>query len=62
MSRLGHDLVQSRFGDDYMEPIKLRNHLGNAIKADFESGRIVVLDGWVVSRTEARIAALAALG
>lgn len=32
--------------------------LGDAVAADFAAGRIVVVDGWVLARTEARAAAL----
>ncbi len=35
--------------------------LDAAVKADFGEGRIVLLDGWMLSRTEARLAALVAL-
>jgi hypothetical protein len=35
-------------------------HVGRAVHADFAAGRIVVLDGWHLARTEARLIALAA--
>ena len=39
----------------------LRARLLSCIRSDFESGRVVDLDGWVVSSTEADICALVAL-
>lgn len=35
--------------------------LDAAVRDDFGEGRIVLLDGWMLSRTEARLAALVAL-
>jgi hypothetical protein len=40
---------------------ELRARLLSRIQSDFESGRVVDLDGWVVSSTEADLYALAAL-
>ncbi|MCC5951371.1 MAG: hypothetical protein JJU45_04680 [Acidimicrobiia bacterium] len=36
--------------------------LAEAIAADFAGGNVVSLDGWILSRTEAQVAALVALG
>jgi hypothetical protein len=38
---------------------ELRRRLGAAVLGDFEEGRTVELDGWVLSLTEARLCALA---
>ena len=39
----------------------LKDHLGNRVRDDFASGRVVSVEGWVLSETEARLyAALAA--
>jgi hypothetical protein len=35
-------------------------HVGRAVRADFAAGRVVVLGGWHLARTEARLIALAA--
>ncbi len=43
-------------------PAVLRRAVGRRIRADFAAGETVVLDGWVMARTEGRIAALAACG
>ena len=32
------------------------------IQADFDAAQVVTIDGWIVSRTEARLCALCALG
>ncbi len=32
------------------------------IRADFDAGRVVTIDGWIVSTTEARLCALCAIG
>jgi hypothetical protein len=40
---------------------ELRRHISQAIYSDFTVGRTVKLDGWVMSRTEARVCAIAAL-
>lgn len=39
----------------------LRRHLCAARTEDYRDGRLVVLDGWVLARTEARLLALIAL-
>lgn len=43
-------------GEDERRRIVLRR-----IAADFDAGRVVVVDGWVLSRTEAAFSAVAAL-
>ena len=40
---------------------RLRAQLSRAVKRDFATGNVVVVAGWTLSRTEARLAALAAL-
>lgn len=40
---------------------ELRARLLSSIRSDFESGRVVDLDGWVISSTEADLYAIAAL-
>jgi hypothetical protein len=42
-------------------PAELRERLAARVRADFEQEEIVVVGGWWLSRTEARVAALAAL-
>jgi hypothetical protein len=42
-------------------PAQALQALGPQAAADHESGEVVVLDGWVLSRTECRAAALYAL-
>jgi hypothetical protein len=39
----------------------LGTHVASRIKADFDAGRVVSLEGWLVSPTEARLYALCAL-
>ncbi|EWY39914.1 hypothetical protein N825_04850 [Skermanella stibiiresistens SB22] len=52
---LGDDAVGvDRVGD-------LRHRVAELQRADFTAGRTVTLDGWVLSRTEARLCALAAV-
>ena len=36
--------------------------LSSRVRDDFGAGRVLLVDGWVLSETEARIYALAALG
>jgi hypothetical protein len=45
-------------GDD---PQALRRAVSHQVARDFELGRIVDIEGWTLSRTEARLAALAVL-
>jgi hypothetical protein len=42
------------------DPVNLLGEHAAQIHADFESDDVVELDGWILSRTETRIAALAA--
>jgi hypothetical protein len=42
-------------------PAALRAELGARIRGDFAAGRLVRLDGWMLSATETRLMALAAL-
>lgn len=39
----------------------MRRVVARAIDADFDADRVVVVDGWLLSRTEASVCALAAL-
>jgi hypothetical protein len=39
----------------------LREEIADCIRRDFEADNIVVLEGWFVSRTEARVCAIASL-
>jgi hypothetical protein len=36
--------------------------VASRIRADFDAGRVVTVDGWIVSTTEARLCALCAIG
>lgn len=47
--------------DFYLCPDQLRAALSTRIQADFFVGDMVIVDGWVLSRTEARFYALIAL-
>jgi hypothetical protein len=38
---------------------QLRRSLGEACRADFAAGRTDLLDGWLLSKTELRMAAIA---
>lgn len=40
----------------------LRRRVSSVVRRDFQQEQIVELDGWIISRTEARLCALAALG
>jgi hypothetical protein len=46
---------------DALGPAALRAELAGRIRADFAVGRLVRLDGWMLSATETRLMALAAL-
>ena len=46
--------------DAVPEPLDLLAQRATTIRGDFHTDDVVELDGWVLSRTEARIAALAA--
>lgn len=50
----GHDEARTASGSDLRELVELR------IQRDFAEDRTVKLHGWIVSRTEARLCALAA--
>ena len=43
------------------DPARLRAGITRQVRADFAHGRVVRVDGWVLSVTEARLCALAAL-
>ena len=44
-----------------VEPGTLETRLGARVQRDFDEGRILTIDGWIVSRTEARQCALHSL-
>lgn len=44
-----------------INPAILRLRLASCIAADFGAGRVETVDGWILARTELRLAALAAL-
>jgi len=46
--------------DAALDPTTLLAARATSIRSDYATGEVVELDGWVLSRTEARIAALAA--
>ena len=54
--RLGLDVLPFSVSDE-----RLRALFHASVNRDFEQGRTVVLDGWVLSRTEIRLCGLAAL-
>jgi hypothetical protein len=47
--------------DDDLDPGHVKDAVRHRIELDFASGAVVTVDGWVISLTEARIAALAHL-
>lgn len=47
-------------GSDGTEPEALRQRVAAAVREDFAHGRTCLVDGWVLSVTEARLCALAA--
>lgn len=59
--QLVHLIAGSAHGA-HMTPSAAQTMLLDAVRRDFERFETIELDGWVVSRTEARLCALAALG
>jgi hypothetical protein len=56
------DALRSRGCDPLTAPpARLRAAIADQIRADFASGQVVSVEGWVLSRSEARLCALAAL-
>lgn len=47
--------------DDVSSPEQFRSHIDRCRARDFEVGDTVIVDGWVLARTEARLCAFAAL-
>jgi DNA-binding IclR family transcriptional regulator len=43
-------------------PAALRRRMAARLRADFAAGRTIVLDGWLLAESEARLCALVALG
>jgi hypothetical protein len=54
--------ARARFEDAAGDPARLAALLRERHRADFEAGSVAVVRGWILSRTEARLCALAALG
>ena len=59
--RNGDALVAALLGDAAGVPADATPIVAERIRSDFERGRVVDLHGWRLSRTECRLAALAAL-
>jgi hypothetical protein len=53
-------LAVASAGGTAIDPLDLLAQRATSIRGDFHTDDVVELDGWVLSRTEARIAALAA--
>lgn len=43
-------------------PAALRRHIGAMCRRDFAAGETVIVDGWILARSEARACALVSLG
>jgi len=57
------DLVRNLVGGGVpASTSRASREVASRIRADYRSGRTVVIEGWVLSRTEARLCALIALG
>jgi len=54
-------LVSRIMGELNMEDNKLRDRLTEKIKQDFKTGNTVIIDGWLLSVTEARQCALTSI-
>jgi hypothetical protein len=56
-------LVRSILGDGpaTMDQAELKRVIGTRIRRDFTENAVVMVDGWMLSRTEARLCALIAL-
>jgi hypothetical protein len=61
MDQLTTGLSGGRSTIDEANDAELRELLVTRIGADFEKGRVVDVDGWILATTEARLYALAAL-
>jgi hypothetical protein len=53
--------LRRELGFGTAEPLALDRSFRDAIRRDFAAGETVHVEGWVLSRTEARLCALAAL-
>ena len=60
-ARLGADLRGRDCDPSCSDRARLRAGLARQLRADFAQSRVVRVDGWVLSVTEARLCALAAL-
>jgi hypothetical protein len=54
-------LLAGALGDAQTATDALRGRVRQAIRADFAANRVVDVNGWLLSRTEARLCALASL-
>lgn len=61
LARLLADGEPARVGASRTRAAELRATIARRIRDDFAHGRTTVVDGWVLSLTEARVCALAAL-
>jgi hypothetical protein len=61
--QLLQDLISSACGQPVfgLDAQKLREHLRLRTRQDFEEGDVIKIHGWMLSITEARLCALAAL-
>jgi hypothetical protein len=51
-------LLSAAGANDSGDAASLRTQLANAVDADFKNGKVLVVNGWVLSLTEARQCAL----
>ncbi len=61
LRRLTRELRADLDRVDWRDPGALRSAVSERVRRDFAEGRTVLVRGWLLSRTEARIAALYAL-
>ncbi len=77
ISKLGSDYIKNHPSENTKQILKnflldgkngrkldsssILNELNRKIKLDFETNNIIVLDGWILSKTEARLCALFSL-
>ena len=59
LARLTLALPEGQYGDAIaLDPTSLRDRIDERVRNDFAASTTVQLDGWVLSRTEARLCAL----
>jgi hypothetical protein len=61
VTQLGVALRRSDCEPDRADPMTLRAAMSRLVKEDFARSRVVKVDGWVMSLSEARLCGLAAL-